>query len=904
MNGHGNSSLEDLIFHGTQDPDHPAIESPGYPPLTYRDLKKQVLYGIKSLNAMGFCRNDRIAVIMPAGPATAVVSLTVMAGFTSAPLNPEFKEQEFETFLSKLKIKAIIVEKDCETAARTVAASRALPVIEVTPSMDAAGRFTFGPISPSDAHEAVFSSPSDIALLMQTSGTTSVPKIVPLSQKQLCASVQVYGSLFSQGDKDRSLHIVPYYHLLGIVGTFLTPLAQGGTVICTKNFVASDFPSLLKTHHPTYYIAGPAHHQAILSELRRIPPDELKNNSLRLIRSTSAALPLTVLRELEALLGVSLVESYAMTESPCITVNVPYKEGSVGIPTNISLIITDENSNSLKPHEHGEIAIRGEGVFSGYEDAPDENASAFINGWFRTGDMGYLDDDGYLYITGRRKELINKGGEKISPAEIDAVLMGHPLVDQAMAFRIMDPALGEDIAAMVVPAKGNVSENDLRDYLLDHLVQFKVPKKIFFVDAVPRGPTGKLLRYAGTERYNQEQCTDREKTGQPLNHGSYDISSNQEILSRIWKDILDIEPLSPDDDFFMCGGNSLTAIELLIKIQRIFHINFPADTIYRYPTLRDQTSLISVRLGDAAHEHTLIIPIRREGYLPPLFCVHPIGGWVSDYITLSRVLNPKRPVFGIRARGLEPAEIPQPTVTGAVQEYLDAIKTVQKNGPYHILGFSVGGIYAFELACQLIKKGEPVAYLGIIDASAPRPEIKALRSLVSVISPDKGSFKIPAGVSRFYGQMEDHLKTNPDSLPYSLCVKVIHACSRIILYLSGSGSGIRSLPDVGREPGVEEIFLDSLHVPGELYPLVRSIRNAASNYLPRRYPGDIILFSTGPDQIFFPGDPTRGWSSYTRGRTEVIDIPGDHETLFNEPFCRGVAEKIEYSLDLVDGHAK
>ena len=901
MDGHGISSLEDLIVRGTQDPDHPAIESPGYQPLTYRDLKKQVLYGITSLNARGFCRNDRIAVIMPGGPATAVVSLTVMAGFTSAPLNPEFREQEFETFLPKLKIKAIIVEKNAETAARTVAKSLSIPIIEILASADTAGRFTFEAVASSDPREAVFSSPSDTALLMQTSGTTSLPKIVPLSQQQLCAAVQVYASLFGQGNKDRSLHIVPYYHLLGIIGTFLTPLAQGGTVICTKKFVASDFIPLLRTYRPTYYIAGPAHHQAILGELRKVPPGELKGNSLRLVRSTSAALPVAVLRDLESLLGVPMVESYAMTESPFITVNVPYREGSVGIPTNISLIIADENGNSLKPYETGEIAIRGDGVFSGYVDAPGENASAFLNGWFRTGDMGYLDDDGYLYISGRRKELINKGGEKISPAEIDAVLSGHPLVAQAMAFRINDPALGEDIAAMVV-AREHVSESDLRSYLLDHLVPYKVPKKIFLVDAVPRGPTGKLLRYAGTERYNQEPAIDREKTGHPPGPGRCDLNSNQELVSRIWKDILDIESLSPDDDFFRCGGNSLTAIELLIRIQRMFHINFPADTIYRYPTLRDQARLISAKPPGAVHEHTLIVPIRREGCRPPVFCVHPIGGWVSDYITLSRFLNTKRPVFGIRARGLEPAEVPPLTVEEAVGEYLEAIKTIQVHGPYHILGFSVGGIYAFELACQLVKKGEPVAYLGIIDASAPKSEIRALRSLVSVISPGKGSFKIPGGISHFYGRIDSHLKKNPGSISHVLFVKTVQAGSRLILYLSGSGSGMRTLPDVSRVPEVEEVFFESLHIPRQLYPLVRSIRNAVSNYLPGRYPHDITLFSTGPDQVSFPGDPTRGWSSRTRSRTEVIDIPGNHETLFNETFCREVAEKIEHSLDSVDEH--
>ena len=443
-------TIKELIFDGNQDPDHPAIEIPGYQPLTYRDLRNQVLLVIKTLTAMGFGRNDRIAVIMPAGPETAVLGIAVMTGFTHTPLNPQFKEHEFLDILSRLKVKAVIVQKNHETAARAAALSQGIPLIEITPSPDKAGIFTIDRDHTGRRQRNGVCRPEDTAIIMQTSGTTSLPKIVPLRQKQVCKAILVLASRSNHTDRDKSLHIVPHFHLLGVIGTLLAPLSCGGTVICTRDFIAPDFLSLLKNSRPTFYCAGPAHHQAILHELKKVPPQELKNHSLRYIRSVSAPLPASVRQELETLLGIPVIESYAMTESPNITFNNPMKEGSVGFPIIESLAIMDDDGTRLGTFEQGEVAVQGEVVFSGYEDAPDKNASAFINGWFMTGDVGYLDDEGYLYLTGRKKELINKGGEKISPVEIDQVLMTHPAVRQAMAFRIHDDVLGEDIAAMVV----------------------------------------------------------------------------------------------------------------------------------------------------------------------------------------------------------------------------------------------------------------------------------------------------------------------------------------------------------------------------------------------------------------------------------------------------------------------
>jgi len=495
-------TIRELVFCRNHDPDHNAIECPGLHPLTYRNLREQILYSVKTLNAMGFRRNDRIAVITPAGPETAVIIISVMAGFTSVPLNPHNKEQEYEMNFSQLKIKAIIVQKAYETAATAVAKKRNIAVIELLPLPGMAGRFTLEPAGGEGYGEVQFATSSDISHIFLTSGTTSRPKIVPLSQKQSFLGRQRQATALQFSRADRCLNILPYYHGMGLHTALLSVLFAGGTVICIKDFIPSDFFFLVKTLRPTCYVAGPAHHQAILREIKKIPPEEWKKNSLRLIVSSSASLPAGVSRGLETLLGVGLTEQYALSETGVIAINIPPRQGSVGFPVIEHVAILDEDGHFPGEGNTGEIVVKGDTVFSGYEDAPEENAAAFTDGWFRTGDMGYLDRDGYLFLSGRKKELINKGGEKISPEEIDTVLKSHPRVRDAMTFGIADPVLGEDIGAMVVPADDALTETDLRRFLLDRLVQFKIPRKIWFVDEIPRTSTGKLYRSAGTRKYS------------------------------------------------------------------------------------------------------------------------------------------------------------------------------------------------------------------------------------------------------------------------------------------------------------------------------------------------------------------------------------------------------------------
>jgi thioesterase domain-containing protein/acyl carrier protein len=676
----------------------------------------------------------------------------------------------------------------------------------------------------------------------------------------------------------------------------LAPLSCGGTVICTRDFIAPDFFSLLKNEHPTFYCAGPAHHQAILHELKKVPPGELKDHSLQYIRSISAPLPAPVRQELITLLEVPIIESYAMTESPNITINMSGKEGSVGVPILESLAIMDDDGTRLGTFENGEVVIQGDVVFSGYEDAPDKNASSFISGWFMTGDVGYLDDEGYLYLTGRKKELINKGGEKLSPAEIDQVLMTHPAVKQAMAFRINDPVLGEDIAAMVVVEDQHTGEEELRRYLLECLIPFKVPRRIYVVDEIPKGPTGKLLRYVGTERYTTGTFEDALTPGPTPDTISPEVSLNQEKLLLIWNDILDVESLSPDDDFFRCGGNSLSAIELLVKIQRAFHLTIAPDTIYRYPTIRHQALLIAQKTGTGKQYHPLIVPIRDEGILPPLFCVHPLGGWIGKYQDLSPFFDQDRPLFGIRAKGFDAAEKPSLTIKEAARDYADAIKTVQKEGPYYLLGYSAGALYAFELACLFQSRGEQVIFLGIIDQSVPSPQRQLFNR-----TKGQGSGSVMATGYHLYHFMRNRLKTNPDSRSYSLFVKGAGICSRGLLWVTSfSLLPVSKADDDSVFGGEKDTLL--LSFPQEQHPLVRTQRRALQHYRPGTFTGNLTLFSTGPDAEFYPGDLTRGWSSCTTGKTMVIDIPGNHENLFENPYVPVLAQKIEESLGRTDAH--
>ena len=481
----------------------PAIRAPGRPALSYAGLRDLTAATIARLNAIGIGRNDRVAIVLPNGPEMAAAFIAIGAGATTAPLNPAYRADEFNFYLTDLKAKALVVQKGVATEARDVAAKLGVTVLELVPG-EHAGSFTLEGGSPAKAAQPGAAEAGDIALVLHTSGTTARPKIVPLSQANICASARHIGATLALSPADACLNIMPLFHIHGLIAAVLSSLGAGGAVICTPGFDALRFFRLLDEERPSWYTAVPTMHQTILTRADR-NAEIIARAKLRFIRSSSASLPGPVMEQLEAVFGCPLVESYGMTEASHQMASNPLagprKPGSVGQAAGPEVAIMDDDGTILPQGEIGEVVIHGPNVTAGYEANPEANAKAFTNGWFRTGDQGAFDAEGFLTLTGRLKELINRGGEKVSPLEVDGVLSAHPAVAQALTFAMPHAKLGEEVAAAVVLREGAAcTERELRDFAAQQLADFKVPRKVVFLPEIPKGATGKLMRIGLAEK--------------------------------------------------------------------------------------------------------------------------------------------------------------------------------------------------------------------------------------------------------------------------------------------------------------------------------------------------------------------------------------------------------------------
>jgi acyl-CoA synthetase (AMP-forming)/AMP-acid ligase II len=478
-----------------------ALEAPGRTPLTHGALRVLIGRTVCALNALGIGRGDRVAIVLPNGPEMASCFIACASGVASAPLNPAYRADEFEFYLQDLNARALIVERGSASPAVEVARRLGVRIVElVVPEGAPAGDFVLDTGAGTAAAAApVYAVPQDVSMLLHTSGTTSRPKIVPLSQANLVASAQNIARTLAFTAADRGLNIMPLFHIHGLIAGVLAPLAAGSSVFCTPGFNALKFFGWMDEARPTWYTAVPTMHQAIVGRASK-NTDIIARHPLRFIRSSSSSMPPQVIAELEAVFGAPLVEAYGMTEATHQMASNPLpprvrKPGTVGVAAGPEVAIMGEDGALVGAGVVGEIVIRGANVTRGYENNDKANAEAFLNGWFRTGDQGVMDAEGYVSITGRLKEIINRGGEKVSPREVDEILMDHPAVAQVVCFGMPHPKLGEEVAACVVLREGQaVTERDLQAFVATRAADFKVPKKILFMDEIPKGATGKLQR--------------------------------------------------------------------------------------------------------------------------------------------------------------------------------------------------------------------------------------------------------------------------------------------------------------------------------------------------------------------------------------------------------------------------
>jgi acyl-CoA synthetase (AMP-forming)/AMP-acid ligase II/acyl carrier protein len=398
---------------------------------------------------------------------------------------------------------------------------------------------------------------------------------------------------------------MPLFHIHGLIGALLASLAAGASVVCPPGFSAPHFFAWLEEFRPTWYTAVPTMHQAILARVHATSATA-RHWGLRFIRSSSAALPPQVLSKLEKVFQAPVIESYGMTEAAHQMASNPLppqprKVGSVGVAAGPEVAIMDETGTVLPPGARGEVVIRGANVTLGYENNPIANANAFTQGWFRTGDQGYLDMEGYLFLTGRLKEIINRGGEKISPREIDETLMDHPDIRQAVTFAVPHPSLGEDIAAAVVLLdKTSVTEPMIREYLFGRLAAFKIPSQVLIVDEIPQGPTGKVQRSGLAEKFAQQLKREFVPPKSDL----------ERMVASIYAEVLGIEQIGVSDNFFALGGDSLRATQVISRVRAAFQVNLPIVMLFRKPTVVELADEI-VKSAEAI-DQTLIAEILAE----------------------------------------------------------------------------------------------------------------------------------------------------------------------------------------------------------------------------------------------------------------------------------------------------
>ena len=603
-----------LAENAARAPHARALSAPGGDALTYDALLARVEDLAEVLDAAGIRGGDRVALVMPNGPEMLVAFLGIAARAACAPLNPAFQADEFDRYLADLRPKALLLLENDASPAASVARARAIPLLTIPVPVQPASAGSPVPVQPASAGSPVSVQPAsagspvpvqpasagspvpapDTALILHTSGTTSRPKMVPLTHANICASAWNIARALELTAADRYLNVMPLFHIQGLMASLAT-LVSGGEVIATGGFDAERFFDWWREFRPTWYSEAPTIHQAVLA-LAPLHREVIRGHPLRFLRSSAAPLPRQVAAELERDLGVPVIEGYGSTETCLQATCTPMpprvrKAGSVGLPAGPQVAIMGESGDLLPRGATGEIVVRGENVTPGYLEDGDATRRAFRDGWFRTGDLGSFNGDGYLYVTGRIKDIINRGGEKIAPREVEEVLLLHPAVAQAVAFPAPHPSLGEDVAAAVVLHQGSTaSEADIRLFAAGRLALFRVPRHIFIVPEISSSASGKLQRELMAARFAPRCAPGRET------QAASPPSPMEQFLLGIWRQALGRSVPGVLDSFFDAGGDSVMAGMVIGRVRDELGVELSFRELFEAPTVAELAAILERRV--------------------------------------------------------------------------------------------------------------------------------------------------------------------------------------------------------------------------------------------------------------------------------------------------------------------
>lgn len=725
--GTDDQTLCDIVRHwAARQPGAPAFVEEGKAPLTYGALAKAMEHIGQGLRDAGFKRGDRIALVHSSGQFMAAVMLGIVDVAPVVPLNPNLKSEEFAATLQGRGATALVVGADSPTAAREAADSMGIPVLSVGEGADGLPALTGStPSRDGGAPGNDRSVADDTAFVLTTSGTTSTPKILHKLHRLLLKRARKENEFLQRTQNDICLCPQQLHYGNGI-NQLAGSITSGGCLALVPAFSVETFFRYLSTFGITCVAASVPFLYRVHESMAAFR-NRSKQHSLRYIRAGSGFLDPTTADELETYFGVPVLESYSCSEAGWLSAN-PFppakrKRGTVGFPTHYEIRIRSLDGEFMPAGQRGEIVVRGEGIIEGYENNPEANAQAFVDGWYRTGDEGFFDDEGYLTLTGRIKDVINRGGEKVSPSEVDAVLAEHPDIVEAATFAIPHRTLGEEVAAAIVLAPGAMpTEKDLSDFLLDKIAGFKVPRRFVFVDEIPKSEAGRLQRRHLANAFApalNAPSTDTPASGRAP-------SPLERQLQRIWRKTLKVPDVGLDDNFFLLGGDSLQAVELFLEIETQLKRRLPPALLFETGTIAEMARLIETveTRGDgnadsAAGRPSTVVAMNAGGNLPTIFAVGGNGGSSIGFAHLARRLGANQPFFGLDSIGLDGTEEPLTRMEDIAAEHIRRLRAAQPEGPYYLIGACFGGRVAYEMAQQMRREGLGIGLLILLDPSPP-----------------------------------------------------------------------------------------------------------------------------------------------------------------------------------------
>jgi oxalate---CoA ligase len=854
-------------------PEAVALAAPHCRPLTFRGLMDQIESAGEALQNAGAYAGSATALALTQGPAAVTAALAIMTGSACAPVELNLTEQEYKDYFGQLRPSALVWDVASKPVAAEAARQLGIGVIGVrVPPVGPAGAFEI--VEVSAAARDLDIRQTDQAMIFQTSATTGVPKLVPRSYAALEILASENAAILELSPADRYLNLISLSHAAGPDAIF-AQLASGGSVFCTSGFREDGFVEWLDVFRPTWFLATPTVHRAILLAVQQVKPELLARVPLRFVRTGGAPADSELIRLLEQRFGVPVLEGYGLAEVPTVSRNrlSGRKPGSVGRSTGPQISIQDHAGTFLPADAEGEVVVRGPTVMAAYLDNPEANREAFNEGWFRTGDIGRIDADGFLFLAGRRKELINRGAKKIFPQEVDDALIRHPAVADAATFAIPHRSLGEDVAACAILREGErISERELREFASQRLAPFKVPRRIFFVPSIPKTASGKPKRLELTGRFGEAPAAARRMVddGPGTSRQPTDMEA---LLLAIWAGVLGIEPSGVDDDFFDLGGDSLSAASMLRRVLDSFgpgHDEFVQAEFLNRPTVASLAQILGSRPEATRPElSNPAVVFRSGGGRTPffLFCNSLTEAYQLRH--LSRRLGPDQPFSAFCP--------PEPlrgnrllTVENLAEESRASIRAVRPFGPYILGAYCGAAPLAYETALQLMAEGEQVPVLMLFDAPAPGyPKVLDHRSAYLT-----HASKILRGAVRT-----------------SLSELLSHV--RMVGRLAGRrrrGKMLRARLSTGATDLGKNI-------PPRL--------TVCEEYVLRPFPARIVHFLAADLQVSARvlTDPRCGWADYAAGGLEEHYLAGDHASLFTETHASAVAAGIQKTIDAVASRA-